>query len=122
MAFRKTLQVAAWLLLFAIAALSILSPSYRIVTILPQPIEHLVAFLLTGLTFSLAYPSRYGAQSVAFLLFTVGVELAQLWIPGRHARLSDMIVNLLGLGTGIGLGYIMTRWLKAAGGGAGAAK
>ena len=113
------LQVAAWLLLLAIAALSVVPPSYRIVTILPQPIEHFAVFLLTGLAFSLAYPSRYRAQSVALLLFTAAVELAQLWIPGRHARLSDIIVNLLGLGTGIGLAYIMTRWQKAAGRGAG---
>jgi VanZ family protein len=115
MAIRKMFKIAAWLLLFSIVALSVVPPSDRIVTIFPQPIEHFAIFLLTGLAFGLAYPGRHPGPIVPLLLFTAAVELLQLWIPGRHARLSDFVVNLLGLGAGFGLLYIVTRWRKAAG-------
>ena len=58
--------------------------------------------------------SRYLLQLVALLSFMAAIELAQLWAPGRHARLSDFIVDALGLGVGIGLAYVVARRQKAA--------
>ena len=63
--FRKILRVSAWLLLFVIAAFSVISPYYRVVTIVPHTVEHLASFLLVGLAFGLGYPSRHMAQSVS---------------------------------------------------------
>jgi VanZ family protein len=110
---RRISRVTAWLLLLLIAVFSVISPYYRVVTIVPHTVEHLASFLFVGLAIGFGYPSRYIAQSV-FLLCTAAIELAQLWAPGRHARIGDFLVNLLGLGTGIGLAYIITKWQKAA--------
>ena len=44
-------------------------------------------------------------------MFTAAIELAQL-SPGRHARISDFLVNLLGLGVGIALAYLVATPVK----------
>jgi VanZ family protein len=108
----RIFQTAAWLLLIAIAVLSVVPSEDRAITTLPQPIEHFAIFLATGSAFRLGYSSRYCA--LALILFTAAIELTQLWIPGRHARLSDLIVNLLGLGVGIGLALWLDglRWTR----------
>jgi hypothetical protein len=43
------------------------------------------------------------------VLFAAAVELVQVWVPGRHPRLSDFAAGVLGLGLGIGLAFISTR-------------
>jgi VanZ family protein len=101
------LRLFAWVLLFLIAAFSVISPYYRVVTFVPHAVEHFGIFLLVGLAVGLGYPSRYMTQSL-FLLVTVAIELAQLWAPGRHARFSDLLVNSMGLGVGIALTYVVT--------------
>jgi VanZ family protein len=111
---KGSLRIAAWLLLSAIAAFSLISPDYRVTTFVPHDIEHFVIFALVGLTFGLAYPSRYIAHTVALLAFTAAIELAQLWAPGRHARFSDFTVNALGLAAGLGLTYLLARRNKTA--------
>jgi VanZ family protein len=93
---RYVFQVAAWLLVLAIVYLSVVPPEYRISTNLPQPLEHFLIFLLAGLAFGLGYPYHYPAQSVALGLFAAGIELVQVWGPGRHSRLSDLVVGFLG--------------------------
>jgi VanZ family protein len=108
------LRIAAWLLLLAIAAFSVISPYYRVTTFVPHDIEHLAVFALAGLAFGLAYPSRYIAHGTALLAFTAALELAQLWALGRHARFSDFAVNALGLAVGLVLAYLVTKRQKPA--------
>ena len=72
------------------------------------------SFCSSGSHSGSAIASRYVAASVALLSFTAAIELAQLWAPGRHARLSDFIVNALGLAAGLGLAYLLARRQKAA--------
>lgn len=112
---RRIFLVGAWLLLFVIAAFSVIPPDYRVATDVPHVVEHFAAFLLLGLAFGLGYPRRYLAQSVFLLLFTAAIELAQLWTPGRHARFSDVLVNSLGVTFGIALAYLVARDRQKAG-------
>ena len=111
---KRSLQVAAWLLLFTVAAFSVVSPDYRVSTFLPPDVEHFIVFLFVGLAFGLRYAPRYLLQLVALLSFTAAIELAELWAPGSHARLSYFIVDALGIGVGIGLAYVVARRQKAA--------
>ena len=106
---KRLSQVLAWVLVFGIVVLSIVPPDARVVTDLPRPFEHLSIFLLTGFAFGLGYPDRYSMQSIALVLFAAAVELVQVWVPGRHPRLSDFAAAVLGLGLGIGLAFISTR-------------
>jgi VanZ family protein len=59
------------------------------------------------LAFALGYAPRYFMQLFALMIFTVAVELGQMWVPGRHARLSDFLINVLGLCLGVGLGFLL---------------
>jgi VanZ family protein len=105
---RKILQVMAWLLILAITVLSLVPPGIRPVTPAPHNLEHLAIFVATGLAFGLAYPKRHLTQLIALLAFTASIEIAQFWVPGRHARLSDFIVNAVGVGLGAGLALILS--------------
>jgi VanZ family protein len=57
--------------------------------------EHALAFGLVGFAFAHAYP-RHRLPAAAITTFMAGVlELLQLFVPGRHARLEDFIVDAL---------------------------
>jgi VanZ family protein len=109
---KRSTQVLAWVLVLGIVGLSIVPPDYRISTDLPRPFEHLSIFLLTGLAFGVGYPDRYPMQSISLVLFAAAIELIQVWVPGRHPRLSDFAAGVLGLGLGIGLAYVSTRMAR----------
>jgi VanZ family protein len=104
---RRIFRVAAWFLLLAIVVLSVVPPAYRPVTPAPHGVEHLVIFFLTGLAFGLGYESRPFPQVFELVAFSAGIELLQLYIPGRHARLSDFLVNAVSVALGVGLAALM---------------
>jgi VanZ family protein len=106
---RDVLKFAGWLLLSGVVGLSIVPPDYRLVTGLPHNLEHFAIFLLVGLLFGLGYPYRYLVQGVVLFLFAATVELVQVWVPGRHARISDLVASVLGLLVGLGLASISVR-------------
>ena len=111
-----TIKIVAWLLLLSIIVLSVVPPTFRPVTVLPHGIEHLTMFSVTGLAFGIAYACRY-RHTIALVLFAVGfatgIELFQLFIPGRHARLSDFIVDAFGLCIGVVFGTWLKQWTDA---------
>ena len=109
---KRLSRVLAWVLVFGIVALSIVPPDDRVVTDLPRLLEHLSIFLLAGLAFGLGYPDRYPLQTIALVLFAAAVELVQVWVPGRHARLSDFAAGVVGLSLGTGLAYVSTRMAR----------
>ena len=106
---RRLFQIAAWLLLSVITLLSLAPASLRPVTAAPPNIEHIAIFLLTGFAFGTGYPYRYLFQSIALIGFAGLIEIAQLWVPGRHARLSDFITDASAVCAGIGLAWLIER-------------
>ena len=89
----KLLRAIAWLLIVVICLLSLLLPSQRPVTGAPHNFEHLAIFMLTGLAFGLGYRLRHLTQAAGLIAFAGAIEIAQYWVPGRHARTSDFIVD-----------------------------
>ena len=57
---------------------------------------HVILFLLLGMATRLALP-RWRAEPVALAFIGLGVatELAQLCVPGRHARVADVVVDVV---------------------------
>lgn len=102
-------RIAAWLCLAAIGALSLVTPTFRPVTILPHNAEHMAIFLLAGLLVGLGYPNRTAWHIAALTLFAGAVELAQFFTPGRHPRLEDFIVDALAAGVGVLLALGLAR-------------
>jgi VanZ family protein len=71
--------------------------------------EHAFAFILIGLAFGLAYP-RDRSRLAAISVVLIGVlELLQLWVPGRHARLEDFVVDALTAIAGILIAALFDR-------------
>jgi VanZ family protein len=103
----RLVRAAACLLAAAIAALSLVPPVLRPTTAAGHGVEHLAIFLAAGLAFGLGYNFRHSYQAVGFVAFAGAVELAQFWVPGRHARMSDFIVDATSACVGIGVAWLI---------------
>jgi VanZ family protein len=101
-------RVVAWLLLLAIVVLSLVTPSLRPTTA-PHQIEHAAIFLATGISFGMAYFRRKWLLSIGAIIFCAVIEIAQLYVPGRHARLSDFVVDATAAVLGVVAGRILLR-------------
>jgi len=86
--------------------LSLVPPSYRPITEASHNLEHLAIFLATGFAFGVAYPDKSFALVIELVIFCGAIELAQRWVPGRHARLSDFIVDAAAACIGLGVASV----------------
>jgi VanZ family protein len=106
------LRIIAWLLTAAVTFATLGPARLRPHSELGQDGEHALAFLLVGLAFGLAYPRRrLLTAGIAVVLIGV-LEMLQLWMPGRHARLEDFIVDALAACAGIALAVLLD-WLMS---------
>lgn len=104
------LRLVAWLLAAAVAFATLGPPRYRPHFAITHDGEHVLAFVLIGLAFALAYP-RQRAMAAAISVAGVGLlELLQLFAPGRHARLEDFVVDALAALAGFAI-LTITDWL-----------
>ena len=106
---RRLSQIAASLLVIGISLVSLVPPSLRPVTGTPHNFEHLAIFLLTGIAFAIGYPRRHFRQSIGLVIFSGLIEIMQLWVPGRHARLSDFIVDASAACIGVATSCVTER-------------
>ena len=107
------LRISAWLLAAAVAFATLGPAQYRPHAAVTHDGEHALAFVLIGLAFGLAYP-RQRLLVAAISVPSIGVlELLQLLIPGRHARLEDFAVDALAALTGFAMVAIAGRLLRS---------
>src|SRR5208282_3894774 len=102
-------RIAAWLLTVAIIVLSLVPPSLRPETDAPHSLEHFAIFIATGVVFGSGYGRRPVTVSVALVFFAGAIELAQIIVPGRHARLSDFIIDALAACVGVAIAFFVTE-------------
>jgi VanZ family protein len=102
-------RVTAWALAVAVALLSVVPANFRPVTDMPHDFEHFAIFLATGVAFGFGYSRRPFAVAVMLVLFAAAVEIAQIFAPDRHARLSDFVVDALAVCAGATLGAALGR-------------
>jgi VanZ family protein len=93
-------RIIALSLATAIVVLSVVPPTLRPETGLPNDLEHFAIYWATGLAFALGYDLKPRLLATLLVLFSGAVEIAQLFVPGRHARLSDFIVDALAITVG----------------------
>ena len=106
------LRPAAWLLTATIVALSLVPPVYRPTTAAPHDIEHLAIFVATGLAFGLGYRTRHLYQAMGLIIFAGAIEVAQIWDPGRHARIGDFIVDATSACVGTMIAWLALKALS----------
>jgi VanZ family protein len=98
-------RVAAGLIALVIVVLSVVPPSLRPVTA-SHMVEHLTIYVALGAALGLATPGRPRLQVIATLVFAATVELMQIGVPGRHARLADFAVDASGALVGLALAAV----------------
>lgn len=107
------LRLGAWLLVAAVAFATLGPPRDRPHLPIGRDGEHALAFILVGLAVGFAYPNRRILTAVVVVVLTGGLELMQLFAPGRHARLGDFVVDAVtacaGLAIAAAIGWLLTR-------------
>ena len=107
---QKILQAVAWLLALAIVVTSLGPTSVRPSTGVAHDLEHLLMFLATGVAFGFGYPHRPWSLAIAQVTFAAAIEVAQNWVPGRHARMSDFLVDAAASCLGVGLSFLCLKF------------
>ena len=109
----KTARIAALSLTATIIILSLVPASLRPETGTPHLLEHFTIYAATGFTFGLGFTRRHDLLAILLVIFCGSIEIAQLFVPGRHARLSDFTIDAvsacIGLGTSSLLGLARSR-------------
>ncbi|MGZ3274013.1 MAG: hypothetical protein ACXU82_02995 [Caulobacteraceae bacterium] len=67
--------------------------------------ERFWAFFALGVAAKFAAPRRHLSLIACVVLAAVVTEAAQLWSPGRDARIPDAVIKALGAFTGVQTGY-----------------
>lgn len=111
----KYLRVLAWILIAGIVVLTVVPASDRPETGVEHNYEHFLAFALVGLVFALAHSHRLLLLLSSGVVFALLLELAQIPLATRHARLEDFLVDALGACLGIAAAYLTrSAWKSAA--------
>jgi VanZ family protein len=97
----KAARITAWSLAAIISVLSVVPSGLRPETRIPHDIEHFGIYLVTGLAFGLGYERRHGVLAILLIIFAGTIEIGQLFVPGRHARLSDFVVDAFAMCFGV---------------------
>jgi VanZ family protein len=71
------------------------------------------------MAFGLGYHRQLRALIVALSAYCIAVEAMQVVVPGRHARLADLVLNIGSALLGLGIAYVLirlgARWGKSKG-------
>jgi VanZ family protein len=103
----KAARIAAWSLAVAIVILSLVSPALRPETGAPPSLEHFTIYAVTGFAFGLGY-NRHNLLAILLVIFAGSIEIAQLFVPGRHARLSDFMIDAVAACIGLVMSSLLS--------------
>jgi VanZ family protein len=104
----RAARIAAWSLAAAIVVLSLAPPALRPKTGAPHSLEHLIIYVATGFAFGLGYKRKHGLLAILLVIFSSFIEIAQLFVPGRHARLSDFIIDAVAVCIGLVMSSLLS--------------
>jgi Na+/glutamate symporter len=107
----RPLRILAWLLLAAIAFVTLSPIGLRPESGFSPNYERLFAFAAVGLAFALAYPRHIWLVLALVLGAAVALEVLQLVVGGRHGRFIDLVAKLLGGVVGVSAGAVAVRIL-----------
>ena len=100
---RMVARVLAWIGIAAIVVLSVVPATDRPVTGAGQVIEHFAAYALVAGAFAIGYSLSLTRLLLLAFFFCGFIELMQVPLPTRHARMSDFVVDVVGACFAIGV-------------------
>lgn len=105
----RLLPVLAWLLLAAVAFVTLAPIGLRPNSGFSPNVERFVTFGALGFVFALAYPRHLLVIIGVVLGAAIAFEVLQLLVATRHGTLRDLGIKLIGGGLGIGAGEVVRR-------------
>jgi VanZ family protein len=99
----------AWVLLAVIVVLTLAPPALRPQTSVSHTMEHASIFLVTGIAFGIGYGRWDALLYIAAVVFCAGLEITQVFDPGRHARMSDFLVDFIAMWVGLWVGSLLSK-------------
>jgi hypothetical protein len=106
-------RVIAWIIVIGLIMISLVPAPLRPGTGVSHNLEHFGSFLLAGILWCIAYTDRLVLWLGTMPVFAGSVELVQVFVPGRHARLSDFAVDALGGCVGILITFLVAARYRA---------
>ncbi len=106
---RLVLRIASWLLLLAVAVVTVGPIGLRPVTPLPPEAERALALAIVGFVFGVAYPRRIVLIGCVVIGSVVLFEALQMLAPYRHGRLADALAKIAGALAGLTAGHLSLR-------------
>jgi VanZ family protein len=107
-------RLGGWCLALLITALSLVPPDLRPESGTPHRFEHFAIFCATGAAFGLGYTSnRRLPLAIVLVIFAGAIEFAQIFAPGRHARISDFLVDAFAACIGVAVSALVTDFANA---------
>jgi VanZ family protein len=111
---QRGIQLFALAALTGVVVLTIVPAAERPVTGLGQNLEHFLCFAAAGAVAAYAFDTALKTMLLGSVLFALALELAQIPLPTRHARLEDFIVDALGACVGILCARLCMRLFRRA--------
>jgi VanZ family protein len=111
--YRVAARALAGVGIFAIIILSVVPAVDRPVTGAGQLCEHFTAFALVAAAFAIGYRLPLSWLLLLAFLFCGGIELLQVPLPTRHARVSDFVVDFVASSIAIGLVFVGDKLIGA---------
>jgi VanZ family protein len=96
-------RAGGWTCVAIIVALSLVPANERPYTGFPGQIDHIIAYCGAAGLLGLGYPTaktRFGIVTMLALL-AAALEVAQLWVPGRHSQFIDFAASTAGACVGM---------------------
>lgn len=103
----KIMRAFSWLAVLALVVVSMVPADERPMTGLHHEFEHFLAFVLASLMFGFAHSVSVSLRALLLgaIVFSLVLELSQILLQTRHARMEDFIVDAVAACVGIVIGY-----------------
>src|SRR5262245_51122785 len=109
----RIIRIAGYVCVVLIGVLSLLPGALRPDTGAPGKLEHLIAYLGTAALLALGRSAPHQRWQALWLIPYAGaLELAQLFIPGRHGQFSDFVVSSIGAALGLAIAFAIAPLLS----------
>ncbi|WP_244019928.1 hypothetical protein [Methylobacterium sp. J-048] len=103
-------RVAAWILVAAIVAITLVPIGLRPVVTANPSFERAAAYALAGLLLTLGYPRLWPSILLGTVLLAGGLEAGQTLTGTRHGRLDDFAVKAAAALAGGLVGLAIASW------------
>lgn len=106
---RSLVKPLAWLALALCFAATVVPIGMRPQIALPPDLDRILAFLLLGFLFALAYPHHRRLVALLLIAAAFAIEAAQFIQPSRHPRIDDAIIKAVGALLGVTVPWLLAR-------------